>query len=295
MIWVTTNWNQAGSSRSFAESFSLSNGLPVYFDNPDWKAPTAAEFFANRDPRLRMVLRPRYHIQGEPLFGGFVNFSNSGLSCGKFADDANFTGRDAFAQGRNITGAPSLRFGEVLINYAEIMYELGVFNQAVADNTINRLRSRSGVNMPRLVLEGNMPSVGGVVYDDPMRLKLNPANDVSPILWEIRRERRVELGHEGFRTNDLRRWKKLDYMFNSVNPDIRFGAYIRLADYPNRNQETVVLEDSGATEGYILGNRGNQRQGLPLARNYIFPVPNNQIVLYSNRGYKLEQTAEWRD
>jgi len=32
--------------------------------------------------------------------------------------------------------------------------------------------------------------------------------DVTPALWEIRRERAVELMGEGFRFDDLRRWKK---------------------------------------------------------------------------------------
>lgn len=32
--------------------------------------------------------------------------------------------------------------------------------------------------------------------------------DVNPLLWEIRRERRVELMGEGTRLDDLRRWKK---------------------------------------------------------------------------------------
>jgi len=81
-------------------------------------------------------------------------------------------------------------------------------------------------------------------------------------------------------------------MVNSINPDIRYGAYIRLADYPKRNKETVILENKDATEGYILGNRGIAR-GLPTARSYIYPVPTNQILLYESKGYTLSQTKEW--
>ena len=35
---------------------------------------------------------------------------------------------------------------------------------------------------------------------------------VPALLWEVRRERRVELMGEGFRLDDLRRWKKGDYV-----------------------------------------------------------------------------------
>jgi len=299
MIWTTTDWSVWGSSRSFAESFSTRDGLPVYYENEFWTAPTAAEFFANRDPRLSMILRPVYCIHGEDRYKGFVNYSSSGFSCGKYAVDDKFTGTGVYAQARGITDAPCLRLGEVLLNYAEIMYELGELTQGVLDNTINRLRSRKGVEMPRLVLAGNMPSVNGVVYDDPKRVQLNPKDDVSPVLWEIRRERRVELGHEGFRTTDLRRWKKYDYMVTSVNPDIRDGAYIRLADYPKRNTGTVVLKDPSATEGYIFSGRMGSgaaiNRGTPTAKWYIYPVPKDQIILYDNKGYVLSQTKEWID
>ncbi len=74
------------------------------------------------------------------------------------------------------------------------------------DISINKLRSRVGIQMPPLQVIGGKPAVKGVVYDDPKRDPTIPS-----LLWEIIRERRVELIFEGFRLNDLRRWKKLDY------------------------------------------------------------------------------------
>lgn len=98
------------------------------------------------------------------------------------------------------------------MNYAEICYELeaitgkDLFNQEVLNSTINKLRAR--VNMPNLEEIGGAPAINGVVYDDPARTKWEPANDVPSMLWEIRRERRVELCYEnGLRSADLKRWK----------------------------------------------------------------------------------------
>ena len=51
---------------------------------------------------------------------------------------------------------------------------------------------------------------------DPKRDPSVPA-----LLWEVRRERRVELMGEGFRLDDLRRWKKGDYV--NKQP---LGAYV---------------------------------------------------------------------
>ena len=79
------------------------------------------------------------------------------------------------------------RYGEVLLILAEALYEKnGHISDADLDRTINVLRSR--VNMPALT--NAFVTANG----------LNMLN-------EIRRERTVELAFEGFRRDDLRRWK----------------------------------------------------------------------------------------
>ena len=186
-----------------------------------------------------------------------------------------------------------------MLNYAEAAYELHLmskytFTQADLDKSINLVRAREGVNLPALQMAGNQPAINGVVFDDPKRLAIEENADggiTDALLWEIRRERRVELCLEGFRLNDLKRWCKLDYLWNVCNPDIRYGAYIRLSDYPSKADE-VVLEDPTATEGYILRNTLNERS-RPIKRNYINPIPSNQITLYEAKGYTLSQNTEW--
>lgn len=292
---------QAGASKSLAEAFLTKDGLPVYVKNALWIARTQEEFFADRDPRLSLCIRPHYYVKGtncQPF-----SYALSGYSWNKFMNDKEATSKDAtFAREKNITDAPCLRYAEVLLNYVEAAYELNqlntkyTFTQDDLDKSINLIRARAGVDMPKLEMVGDMPAVGGVTYDDPMRLTLDNFADgavTSPLLWEIRRERRVELCFEGFRLNDLKRWKKLDYIWNGCNPDIRFGAYIVLDNYPDRDAE-IVLEDPAATEGYILRNTEVQRD-RPVERNYISPVPSGQVQLYQAHGYTLTQTKQWQD
>ena len=206
----------------------------------------------------------------------------------KFMSDADTASTDLkFRNANNVTDAPCLRYAEVLLNYAEACYELGTLTQADLDKSINLLRARNGIGMPPLQTLGGQPGVNGVAYDDPMR---DP--DVPSLLWEIRRERRVEMSFEGLRYNDLKRWKKLEYMCNDYNIDIKYGAYIVYADYPKANKTEVVLENPDASEGYILCNTGTARQA-PKDYNYVRPVPKDQITLYENHGYKLHQTKEW--
>ncbi|ULT45703.1 RagB/SusD family nutrient uptake outer membrane protein [Niabella defluvii] len=47
--------------------------------------------------------------------------------------------------------------------------------------------------------------------------------DVPALIWEIRRERRMEFVLENFRLLDLKRWKKLQYMNFNSNADYFLG------------------------------------------------------------------------
>lgn len=289
---------QAGCSKSLAEAFVGSNGLPVYAQNAFWMARTQEEFFANRDPRLQMTIRPHYYVKGTTCSP--FSYALSGYSWCKFMDDSKASTPDPTWTGsKNVTDAPCLRYAEVLLNYAEAAYELHLmgkytFAQADLDKSVNLIRARADVNLPALKMSGDQPMVNGAVFDDPMRLTIENYADgpvTDPLLWEIRRERRVELSFEGFRLNDLKRWKKLDYLWNGCNPDIRYGAYIVLSNYTDRDAE-IVLEDPSATEGYILRNTEAERP-RPQARDYIRPIPSGQITLYESKGYHLSQNKEW--
>ena len=278
---------QTGANKALLDTYRTADGLPVYYNNDSWMPKTAEEFFANRDGRLAATFRSKYYIRGEDCTP--FNYSTSGYSMHKFMSDADSASTDAkFRNQNNITDAPLMRYAEVLLNYAEATYELGSLTQNDLDISINLLRARSGTNMPPLQMIGNQPAINGTTFDDPRRDPTVPS-----LLWEIRCERRVEMAFEGLRYNDLKRWKKLDYMYNGANPDIRFGAYIRYADYPKANKEEVII-DGGAEEGFILCNTGTQRLA-PTDKNYVRPVPKDEIQLYKDNGYELLQTKEWQN
>ncbi|MDD4591691.1 MAG: RagB/SusD family nutrient uptake outer membrane protein [Parabacteroides sp.] len=80
------------------------------------------------------------------------------------------------------------RYGEILLNYAEIMYMLG--NETTCREFINLIRQRPGVNMPPVTESGNA-------------------------LWErYVNERRIELVFEEHRFFDVRRWKVAEDVFS---------------------------------------------------------------------------------
>ena len=54
--------------------------------------------------------------------------------------------------------------------------------------------------------------------------------DVSPFLWEIRRERRMEFVFEYSRLLDIKRWKKINYMSATQYPDNLLGLWINVKE-----------------------------------------------------------------
>ncbi len=138
---------------------------------------------------------------------------------------------------------PLMRVEETMLNYAEAMWEMSKFDQGVADITINKLRPRAGVaSMVVANIDANFDpdrDKGGYVDSkDP-----NPIADyaVDPVLWEIRRERRVELMGDGFRFGDLKRWRKGHYL-NKV----QLGAPVDNTDYNN----TLAIYPYDTDEGH---------------------------------------------
>ena len=111
----------------------------------------------------------------------------------------------------NTADKPIFKIEEVLLNYAEAMFETSEFNQTIADETINKLRKRAGVKeMTVADIDENF---------DPKRGKYYPKGNTSgifvdPVLWEIRRERIIELMGEGFGFYDVRRWRTAPWFVN---------------------------------------------------------------------------------
>ena len=158
-----------------------------------------------------------------------------------------------------------LLFGieEVMLNYAEAKFELGEFSQSVADATINKLRVRAVI-----------PAMN--VSEIDASFDLNRDQSVDPVLWEIRRERRIELMGDGFRFRDLKRWKKGEYV--NKQP---LGAWVKSSDYGSKLN---IL--GGADEGYSI--LFAKPSGW-LEKYYLEPIPTQEIALNP----KLKQNPGW--
>lgn len=314
MSWQIEQVQASAPSKSLVESYLTTNGLPIHQSgNSDYKGDkTIKDELTNRDPRLLA------NVADSLCINGVVSLYGIGGYLGNRFINEDLIGTADGQSNTNVTDAPIMKLNEVMLNYIEAAAELAdmsqyTLSQTDFDNTINAIRKRASVNMPALTLSGNQLSVNGVVINDPDRDLGNPNvpgdYEVSPILWEIRRERRVELVYEGLRFDDLRRWSKLWYSDMVLNPKVNMGAYVDKAAYVaeynaahgteiKADQLAVVLD--GGETGYIIPIQAQSLKRTFAEKDYLYPIPKGQISLYKSKAdqvgdqsLKLEQNPGW--
>ena len=102
---------------------------------------------------------------------------------------------------------------------------------------------------------------------------------------QIRRERTVELAFEGFRRDDLRRWKTAETEMPQALRGVKFVGTEYQSKYPTLQIGTDIQVDGG---GFIVAEPASGRQFLP--KHYLDPIPLQQIQL--SRG-TLTQNPGW--
>ncbi len=166
------------------------------------------------------------------------------------------------------TGAIVFRYAEALLNYAEAKAELG--EPVDYGKSINLLRRRSG-----------MPDF--VVQSDPNRSRYaDYGYPVSDELHEIRRERAVELGAEGFRYDDIRRWAA-HALLKGKRPK---GYPFDPAEWTGQNIN-YKTDANGFLDPFV-GQIPNG-YGFNVDRDYLESVPTNEITLNP----ELTQNPGW--
>lgn len=191
----------------------------------------------------------------------------------------------------NVADKPIFKIEEVLLNYAEAMYELGHFDQSVADITINKLRDRAEVAAMKVAeIDANF---------DPNRPKWYPKNNlegmsVDPVLWEIRRERIIELMGEGFGFYDIRRWRMAPYFLNRAPLGMWASKeYAKSKSMTLYNPATGLSDGANGamTEGYLyrFNDPSKENKGW-LEKYYLYQVPTTELLLNKDN---LKQTPGW--
>lgn len=287
-----------GLTKDFVDSYLLqSNGKP-FTSKSNYATMGFYEEMQNRDKRLAQTIRSvGYKRIGDnaiqlPDFAATM----TGYQVSKFVSDVSQDGDGASYQDIAI-----IRYAEVLLNYAEAKAELGLLTQDDIDKSIKLIRNRVG--MPNLNMGDANQSPDAIMA--AMYPTVTGTN--KGVLLEIRRERRIELALEGFRWDDLVRWragKLLEPHFTGMyfpslgEFDLDNDGKIDLLLYKEGNEPQSnasqkvkiggVIQLTGGDKGYLIGFKDNKKK-FDEERDYLYPIPMGDILLNDN----LVQNPHW--
>lgn len=271
---VIENGGRGGTTKSLIDDYLCTDGLPKAVSQLYQGDATIEAVKRNRDLRLDQSIwgpgEPMKILLGDtiqtwvkaPLELGNAGNPNVGgyhIKKGAQPDRSYFV--NPLGNEDSEIANHFCRYAEVLLNYAEAKAELGTITQADLDLTINKLRDRVG--MPHLQLS--------TIAADPDWL----FPQLSPIINEVRRERRVELAYEGFREDDLLRWRAHELIVGK-----RFrGARWRPELYPNlREGVDIYVDEAGYIDPYQRSLPNAQFNFNP-GRDYLDPIPQDELLL----------------
>ncbi len=272
------SWGEMNPTKKIADMYLCNDGLPIEKSSLFMGYNSCRSEFSNRDPRMQQSLimpaisikRPQFDSPS-PQWPGVGNNRNinSGYMLYKYISEISALGSTSDSNyDYNI-----MRFAEVLLIYAEAKFEIeGSISDSDLDLTINVLRDR--VQMAHLT--------NALVQANGLDMRT-----------EIRRERTVELAFEGFRWDDLRRWKTAETELPKTVLSIKVSG-------TQWDSPTITVDDNSTPgvfynlpanqleNGYKVLQPGSQRSFNP-SKNYLMPLPTKQISLNPS----LKQNPGW--
>ena len=256
--------NAVYPTRKLANMYVCQDGLPIEKSAQFKGYDQATSEFQNRDNRMLTTLAQR----------GTKVWDNTAEHCRTAWDDSDLSrakevGATAnsgyqthkWAVERQVADRyesmdfPVIRYAEVLLNFAEVVYELqGRISDSDLDKSVNLVRQRSNPKMVKL---------SNALVD----------NNGLSMREEIRRERTVELVFEGFRIDDLKRWATAPVEMPQTLLGVKWKGTQFESLWANQSRQ---LDADGCI---ILYDNRQWDDKL-----YLYPLPSDQMQLNPNIG-----------
>ena len=284
---MQTGWLKLGSTWYYL------NADGTFIDPTNEKFKDFKETFEGRDPRLIQTVMNEgakfaSATTATPMhLEEYTDEKKNTISPPKLAGDGNtrsLTGYHirlgidtTFVSGNGETALPIIRYAEGLLAYAEAAAELEMWSDDIANKTLKALRERAGVKYLAPAKDANFTDFGYTL---------------TPVLQEIRRERRSELALQGFRLDDLMRWKADKLIVGKRgkgayvgDESILFKSYS--PDNQKRIRERLTLDDNKWADP-MAGTLPSGYQ-FHADRDYLLPIPPSELELNK----KLKQNPKW--
>ena len=288
---VVDSEGAAGITQSLVDNYLNADG--TFIDPTNEKFKDFKETFEGRDPRLIQTVMNEgakfaSATTATPMhLEEYTDEKKNTISPPKLAGDGNtrsLTGYHirlgidtTFVSGNGETALPIIRYAEGLLAYAEAAAELEMWSDDIANKTLKALRERAGVKYLAPAKDANFTDFGYTL---------------TPVLQEIRRERRSELALQGFRLDDLMRWKADKLIVGKCgkgayvgDESILFKSYS--PDNQKRIRERLTLDDNKWADP-MAGTLPSGYQ-FHADRDYLLPIPPSELELNK----KLKQNLKW--
>ena len=288
---VVDSEGAAGITQSLVDNYLNADG--TFIDPTNEKFKDFKETFEGRDPRLIQTVMNEgakfaSATTATPMhLEEYTDEKKNTISPPKLAGDGNtrsLTGYHirlgidtTFVSGNGETALPIIRYAEGLLAYAEAAAELEMWSDDIANKTLKALRERAGVKYLAPAKDANFTDFGYTL---------------TPVLQEIRRERRSELALQGFRLDDLMRWKADKLIVGKRgkgayvgDESILFKSYS--PDNQKRIRERLTLDDNKWADP-MAGTLPSGYQ-FHADRDYLLPIPPSELELNK----KLKQDPKW--
>lgn len=259
-------------TRNLIHQYLYTDGLPAFnTDNtpvaspsplfvPETNEPSYNTIFENRDPRLTLTI----YRSGEKSYKEtpLVPNVNLGSRTGYYTKKG-WNKEDWQVNNTGTTDRILMRYAEILLILAEAKFELnGSISDADLNLTVNALRTRAK-------------------FAPKLTNAFVTANNLS-MREEIRRERTVELALEGFRYDDLIRWKTAE----TVLPQELLGSKFVATEWQLSGPGAIKLNSNNM----VIAEPANTRR-FQANRDYLYPVPVNEITTSGNA---VTQNPNWQ-
>jgi hypothetical protein len=280
-----------GVNHKEIDMFLCKDGLPVEKSPLFQGFQTYASEFQNRDNRLRYTVK----MVGNYYWSGNQNYRINWTS--DAADRVNSLiaipgagyGSQKWISERQVPDnkesedCPIIRYAEVLLNYAEAVFERnGAISDADLDKSLNLVRLRVNIDNAMPKLSNGFVSANGL----DMRT-------------EIRRERAVELFNEDFRLDDIKRWHSAQTDLVTNVGGVAYGnapgfvspwpigvKFVGTQAQLGPNPINPVPNNPKDANGFLITDQ--TARGFT-EKNYLYPLPAQELSLNP----KLVQNPGW--
>ncbi len=313
-----------GFTKGMIDAFLMQNGLPIYCHGCGYSGDLTIEDVKDgRDLRLQLFVPSptdvRLFEKSETLLfeAPYIVGGSSvptGYGVRKFM---TYDPDQSYTYGLvNYYGCIVFRAAEAYLNYIEASYMKNGYIDAKADEYWKAIRKRANVNPDYQLTIDNTD----LSQEDDWG-KWSGEEPVDETLFNIRKERRLELMAEGFRMDDLRRWRSLDKVHNyKIQGFNLWGGELEKLYEGNVGEDQMLIPYG--TPGKIANVSSKEMSGTYIApyqisknnnlvwdgynwttANYLEPLPFREFqltspdgnisnsVLYQNPGWPIAANA----